>query len=234
MSTQALDKRITFGMFLKSIGQKLQGIMAKSISAEEKLQLITEEMEKDVASKRATARSIRAKMVALADPDTKELEPLEKLRAKRAKLVTLGAEAVKNNDLVRANKIANEIKALESPLASLEATYSTLVSSYEIALENYKTSQASYEHVKNNGSTLLFAIKAHQEALQLRDNARSDSGKGSDTSFLNDLERELSKASAELKSDKEIDREVEGANMSVLDETPDNEAILNEFKSAVK
>lgn len=63
MTTAALDKRITFGMFVKNMGDKLKGIMARSISPEEKLNLILDEMSKDVQQKRITARDIRTKMV---------------------------------------------------------------------------------------------------------------------------------------------------------------------------
>lgn len=226
MST-TLDSRVTFGMFIKNLGGKLQGIMAKSMSAEEKLSLILQEMSIDVQKKRVMARDIRSKMVALSDPDTAELEPIERMKARRTKLVEQGKKAVNDNKTDEANRLAKEIKSLDASLGSLESTYGTLKDSYELALENYKVSQAAYDHAKNNGESMLFAIKAHQDSLRMRDNAKSD--KKSDISFLNDLEEELSKSQKELSSDKAIDRDL-GVETKAEEEEPADESILAEFK----
>ncbi len=246
MKVEALDKKMTFSMFVKGIGNKLKSIMAKTISPEEKLKLIENEMSQDVHSKRVTARTIRAKMVALADPDTAQLEPLERLRARREKLVALGAKVLKeqeeavaasNQGVVKEKtaelkKITKEVKSLDPSLASLETTYETLKESYEVALENYKVALAAYDHVKNNGSTLLFAIKAHQEALQVKDNAKT--GTTVDASFLDELEGELTKAQQELRSDNQLDKELDTDEPSVLESQEQADAeqsILDEFRS---
>lgn len=250
MKTEALDKKVTFGMFVKNIQNKLKSIMAKSISAEDKLNLILVEMEKDVQEKRITARNTRSKMVALADPETAQLEPLERLRVKRQKLVELGAKVLKEKETAQAEnktevvsqkekelaKITKEIKALTPSLNSLENTYETIKEAYELALENYKVSESAYQHAKENGSTLLFAIKAHQDALQMKDNAKN-SGSTIDASFLNDLENELSKSQRELRSDKELDKEIKSPEESLLDHieaTEVDNSILEEFKSVNK
>ena len=76
MAVAALDRRLSFTMFVKGLGQKIQGILSKAIEPEKKLELIVEAMATDVQGKRTTAREIRARMVALSDPDNQTLEPL--------------------------------------------------------------------------------------------------------------------------------------------------------------
>lgn len=222
---QALDKKITFGMFVKNLGDKLKGVMAKSISPEEKLELITAEMEKDVQEKRVTARGIRVKMLALKDPDTKELEPIERFKVRREKLVKMGAEALKvKGDEKEAAKIAKEIKSLDISLNSMENTYAILEESYGVALESYKTAEAALDHVKHNGSAILFSIKAHKDALETKDSAR---GEKIDASFLDDLQKELETSQRELRSDKEMD----GSEDSVLDDSEEaDQSIMDEFR----
>ena len=231
MDTRVLDKKVTLGMFVKGIGNRLKSIMAKSLTPEEKLALIQAEMERDLNEKRVTARSLRAKMIALKDTDSSELEPIEKLEARRIKLVQRGKEATRLNNQGDIVRIAKEIKALDSSLSSLETTYETLKDGYEIALENYKTALNAFEHVKNNGSAILFAIKAHQEALRMRSSVKSDSRV--DTSFLDELQSELEKSQKELKSDREISNVTESEE-SILEKEEREEVdqnILNEFKS---
>ena len=249
MGITALDARVNFKMFLQGIGQRIQGILAKSLSPEQKLSLILEEMCNDTQQKRLTARSIRTRMVSLSDPETKELEPLEQLKAKREKFVKLGSQVLKEKEVFEANgkaeeaklkeaqlgQISQEIKTLDMPLRSMESTYETLKESYEVALQNYKTALAAYEHTKENGPTILLAIKAHQEALQTRDATRKPQ-KQIDASFLNDLAGELESAKGALRSDKEIDREMDATNPSVnklmveQDRNSIDENILAEFR----
>lgn len=236
---EALDKSLSFSMFIKGIATKLKNVMAKTISPEEKLALIQGEMEADMLAKKATARNIRSKMVALCDPDTDELEPIERLQAKRAQLVNLGAQTMKLEESpdrsTKLKRIASEVKVLDSSLSSLQSTYDALKESYEVALGNYKTSLSAFEHVKNNGSAILFAIKAHKEALEIRGSVDESSNVSS--SFMADLQSELEKTQRDLRSDKQIDGEIksESIDMSVLDEHADadiDEKIMSEFKSA--
>lgn len=240
-NVEALNKRITFGMFLSGMKDRLKGIMAKSLSAEEKLDLIIAEMTKDTNQKRITAREIRAKMVALADPETAALEPLERIKVQRDKLVKVGASLMKSKEEAevkgedvtsindKINKLAQEVKSLTVQQGSMESTYETLKEAYDVALNNYKTASSALENAKTNGKGLLFAIKAHQDALQLRDNTRT--GTGNDASFLKDMEDELGKAQGELRSDKHIEAEIEGSSISSIVEEG-NEDILAEFKAA--
>lgn len=233
-------------MLVQGLGNRLKGIMAKTLSPEEKFALIKQEMKKDVEQKRLTARSIRAKMVALSDPDTAELEPMERLDAQRKKMVAAGASLLKDKEAAEAandaetaktklsqmNRIAQDIKALDSQLSSMHATYDTLKDAYEVAIDNLKTAQAALDHVENNGEGMLFAIRAHQDALRVRDNTRKDNA--CDASFLKDMEKELSTAKSELKSDKEIDR-VLNADRIDIDNLPDDHAdVFSEFKAAQK
>lgn len=240
---QAIDNRVTFGMLVQGLANRLKGIMAKQLSPEEKLNLIKSEMKKDVEQKRITARSIRAKMVALSDPDTKELEPMERLEAHRKKIVAAGAQLMKERDSAteqvvkddltkKINRLATDIKSLDSQLGSMHSTYDTLKDAYEVSIENLKTAQSALDHVENNAEGMLFAIKAHQEALNIRDKAKKDNA--CDASFLSDMEKELNTAKAELSSDKKID-EVLSADRIDLDSITDtNVDVLAEFEAAKK
>ena len=250
MSVQALDKRMTFGMFVKGIGKKLQSIMARSISPEEKMDLILSEMEKDTQEKRVTARGIRAQMVAIADEESEDLEPLERMKSRRGKMGEFGAKilgekeaAEKAGDEALARKknaqlaqVAQEIKALGATLSSMESSYVTLKEAYEVAMENYRVALASYEHIRQNGRTMLMAIKAHQDALKVRDKTKTQPARA-DASFLDDLTRELSKAKGELRSDRQIDMEMDATN-SVHFETEEqieaDAAIVAELRKAQK
>lgn len=252
MGVEAIDRRLSFKMFVKGLGQKLQGVLAKSLPPEEKLKVILEEMEKDVSSKRVTAREIRARMVALSDPTTETLEPMERLRIRKEKLVSIGAKVLKEKELAEASgesdkvvelstqlgQLTQEVRAVKVSLSSIESTYQTLKEAYEVALENYKVGLAAYEHAKDNGPSLLMAIKAHQDALQVRDQARRPP-KAVDASFLNDLSTELGKAQQELRSDQQLDQELDATNstaysaFSEADGQSVDEEIMKEFREKV-
>ena len=65
MNIVSIDRRLSFKLFVKGLGQKLQDILGRSIAPEQKLNLILEQMAQDVQSKRKTARELRARMIAL-------------------------------------------------------------------------------------------------------------------------------------------------------------------------
>ena len=247
MGVATLDRRLSFKMFVKGLGQKLQDILGKSIAPEQKLELILEEMATDVQVKRKTAREIRARMVALSDPENETLEPMERLHARRKKLVEVGKQVLGQRDTTtdpsvkakldaQLGQLTQEVKSVSTSLSSLEATYATLKQSYEVALENYKVGLGAYERTKENGPTLLLALKAHQDALATRDQSRKPSSV-IDASFLNDLEQELGQAESQLKSDYDLDKELDATRpdvhplMAEADRQAADEKILEEFKS---
>ena len=154
-----------------------------------------------------------------------------KLLAEKDKAVADNNADLVKQKTVQLNKLAQDVKSVTTQLNSMETTYSTLKEAYDIALENYKVSSAAYEHAKSNGSGLLFAIKAHQDALRIRDNTRKSDA--CDSSFLNDLESELNKSQSELRADKHIDDAVNGD--SILEDVENNnDEIYDEFKKAQK
>ena len=59
---------------------------------QEKLDALIAELSNHVEPKRALAREIYAQMVALKDPSTKQLEPLEAAMSRRERLVKLGSQ----------------------------------------------------------------------------------------------------------------------------------------------
>ena len=246
MSMTVLDRRLSFKMFVKGIGQRLQDILGKSMPPDQKLMLILDEMAKDVQGKRKTAREIRARMVALSDVDTEQLEPMERLQVRRKKLIEVGKVVLQQKEAstepsqtttleAQLGQLTQEVKSVSTQLSSLEATYATLKESYEVALSSYKVALAAYERAKENGPTLLLALKAHQDALQMRDQARKPTA-SINASFLTELEGELEQAEHQLKSDQELDKELDATNSSVhplmaqADRQEVDTAILQEFR----
>lgn len=236
MSTvKALDQKITVPMFLKGLQGKFQKLLASTMTPEEKLASIVAEMEKDVQEKRVLARQIGAQMRALKDPDTKDFEPLEAAEARRVKLVKLGGQNLENAE--RLGQIQHEIKALDAMIASQGATYQTLSESYALAMANYKTALAALESTRTNGPAILKALKAHQDALAMRDKAKDQTAV--DASFMDDLTAELTQTQAELRSDKaiedDLDASVDGsldAELAKMDAATVDDDLMAEFQAA--
>ena len=189
-------------------------------------------------AKRKLAREIGAQMRAIADAETEALEPLEALLAQREKLVKLGGTLVgKPSKKAQLGQVTQEVKGLDARIASQQATFETLKESYDLAKANYQEAFAALETVRQNGPAILNAIRAHKEALAARDSARSQ--EAVDTSFLNDLQAELSGVQAELRSDSQIDDDLDAANpnsidaaLAKLDEGEVDESLMAEFRAA--
>ena len=247
MNIASIDRRLSFKLFVKGLGQKLQDILGRSIAPEQKLNLILEQMAQDVQSKRKTARELRARMIALSDSENDTLEPMEKLQARRKKLVEAGANVLKQREAAsdegqkatltaQLGQLTQEVKAVSTSFSSMESTYHTLKESYCIALDTYKVSLLAYERTRENGPTLLLALKAHQEALQLLYNALKTQALV-DESFLDDLTRELEQSQKEVQSDQAIDRELDASKpdvhplMAEADRQEVDEKILQEFRT---
>lgn len=234
-TVKALDSKISLLMFLQGMGKRFQTIMARALTPEEKLAAIIAEMEKDVQEKRVLARQIGAQMRALSDPDTTDLEPLEAAKARRAKLVKLGGQNLENAE--RLGQIQHEVKALDTMIASQEATYATLKESYDLASANYKTALAALDSTRSNGPAILKAIKAHQDALAMRDKAKNTDAV--DASFMDDLTAELTNAQGELRSDKAIDDDLDAtksgsldAELAKMDASNVDDSLMAEFQAA--
>ncbi|MFA6383279.1 MAG: hypothetical protein WCX17_02555 [Parcubacteria group bacterium] len=235
---ESLDKKIDFGMFMKAMMGRFKSILAGVLDPEEKLEQIIQVLEREVQGKRVLAREIGGQMRAIADPDTKELEPLEALKARRAKLVKLGGTMI--DDVAKATQlgqIQQEIKSIDALVASQQATYDTLAESYTLAKGNYQEAFSALETVRRNGPAMLKAIQAHKDALAQRDKARDE--ESIDTSFLADLTAELSKTKAELRSDTEIERDLDASDTHVIDralaemdKATVDEGLMAEFRAA--
>lgn len=212
-TVKALDSKISLPMFLQGMGKRFQTIMARALSPEEKLAAIIAEMEKDVQEKRVLARQIGAQMRALKDTDTKDLEPLEAVEARRAKLVKLGGQNLDKPEML--GQIQQEIKSLDAMIASQQGTYDALKESYDLASANYKTALAALESTRTSGPAILKAIRAHQDALAMRDKAHDQTAV--DASFMSDLTDELTATQAELRSDKAIEDDLDATKSGSLD-----------------
>lgn len=235
---KALDSKVNFGMFLKAMGGRLQSLLASTLTPEEKLVQIIKELEKDVQGKRVLARQIKAQMSAIADPDTKELEPLEAFQARRVKLVKLGGTMVNDpSKTAQLGQLQQEIKALDVQISSQQNIYDTLKESYDLARSNYQQALSSLDMVKSNGPAMLKAIQAQKDALEMRDRAKSQDTV--DVSFMNELTAEFSMASAELRSDKEIDNDLDATSsfnvdkaLAAMDAESLDSGLMAEFQAA--
>ncbi len=252
--SKALDDRINFRDVFASMGNKLKNILASTMTPEEKLERILMAMARDVQEKRATARKIGTQMRAMADPETPEMEPLEMLRAREARLVELGGSLYTqmqeaetaghpretSNIKVRMGQVAQELTGLrEGMLATQQSTYETLVSSYEIAMQSLSQVEAAYQTARANGPAMLTALRAHEEAMALRKEAQAGSG-SPDMKFMDDLAAELSAAKAEMRADQAIDEDLNAMNPTVdkmladLDQEAVDANVMAEFEAASK
>lgn len=240
MSVQSLDSKVTIGMFLKSMGGRFQKLLASTMTPEEKLAAITKEIEAQVQEKKVLARQIGAQMRAIFDPDTKALEPLEALKERRVKLVALGGKLVADPaQSAKLGALQQEITGLDAQIASQQTTYDTLAESYELAKANYNQALAALKQVRDNGPAVLKAIQAHKDAITLRDKAKG--GKTVDVSFVDELYGELSATQAELRSDKEIDADLDATSgfnidreLAKMDGQTVDDSLMAEFLAAAK
>ncbi len=231
-----LDERLTFEMILEGLNDKVLKFLGLSLSDKEKLDAIIKAMQRDVLDRRVFARKILHHMKAIQDPDTPELEPLEAAQQRRERLVKMGSENL--GDSARVAQITQEIKAVDAVIASNQATFDTLGESYQLALSNYRIALAALEHTQENGAAMLLAIKAHREALALRDQSRQ-SGSAPDTTFMDGLAQELKEASRALRSDDQLEADLDPENTfsisAELDQLEAQEAdakILAEIQAA--
>lgn len=217
MGIQSLDSRITVGDFVQGLRGKFQKLLASSMSAEDKLAAIIRTMTAEVQEKRVLAREIGAKMRAISDPDTATLEPLDAAKARREKLIALGAKHVDDKDKSRLGQISQEVKAVDALIESQQATYDTLKESYDLAFGNYQTALSALESARSNGPAMIAAIRAHQQALEVRDRANAQSAQSVDVTFMNDLAQELSQNQAKLRSDKDLDQDLDATKKGSVD-----------------
>ena len=238
MAVSTLDKKVNFSMFFRAMGDRLQNLLASTLSPEDKLDQITKVLEGQVQEKRQLAREIGTQMRAIADPETKELEALEAMQARRAKLVKLGGTLVDQPDkATQLGQISQEVKALDGQIKAQETTHTTLQESYNLAKANFQQALSALETVRDNGQAMLKAIEAHKQALALRDKAK---GQGViDTSFINELQGELSQVQAELRTDTEIDNDLDATNgfsvdsaLSKMDADSVDNDLMAEFQAA--
>lgn len=250
MTSNAMNSRVSLGMIIEGWGNRFKNILAGSLTPEEKLSAIVEEMGRDVAEKRVLARQIRAKMSAIADPDTATLEPLEAAKARRQKLVDLGGKLLaqsrdpQNVDRVTAlqtqmKQVSIEVQSVTQLIDGQQATYDTLKESYDLAFATYQQALSAFEQARDNGPAILDAIRAHEDALKVRDQARAGAQKRADASFLTDLQKELSGAQANLRADKELENDLDATNphsvdaMLAADEaTHVEDSLMAEFEAA--
>ncbi|MFA6228253.1 MAG: hypothetical protein WC668_03640 [Patescibacteria group bacterium] len=238
--SQAMDKKVNIGMFFKAMGSRLQGLLASALSPEEKLTQIIAELEKQVQEKRILARQIGAQMRAIADPETKELEPLEALQVRRIKLVGLGGSLVDQPDkTAQLGQVSQEVKSLDDAIASQKVTYGTLEESYKLARANYNEALSGLNTIRQNGPAMLKAIEAHKQAVAMRDRARAQGGAKVDTAFLGELQGELVAAQAEFRSDGDIDRDLDASSgfnvdaaLAQLDAQDIDAGLMAEFQAA--
>lgn len=238
MSIKALDSKVDLGMFLQSIGGRIQKMLASTLKPEEKLDAIQKAIAAEVQEKRVLVRQIGVQMRAIADPETPELEPLEKLQLRRQKLVVLGSKLVDDPiKTAQLGQVQHEIQGLDKEISGQQSTYDTLKESYDLAYANYKQALAALEQVRSNAPAILKAIQANKDALKLRDKVKG--GKTIDTSFMDELNGELKEVQSELHSDKRLEADLDSttgfnidAELAKMDAETEDTALMDEFRAA--
>lgn len=243
MST-TLDKKMGWKEILNGAVAELKDALASAIPDDQKLAQIEQKLEEDVAAKRQLAREIGGQMRAIADPETKELEPLEALKARRQKLVDLAATLIdpatgmpKRGAAPKLKAIQDEIKGLDKLIGAQQVTYDTLREGYDIAKGSYQDALDALERVRSQGKAVLRTIAAHRQAQEMRDQARSS--KSVDVSFMDDLTGELSQVRAEARSDEALDADLDAMNSFNIDaalkadeDAEVDAALMAEFRAA--
>ncbi len=228
---KALDGKINFKMFVKTIFTRGQKILAENMTAEEKLDMIMKDMAKDVQKKRVDAREAGAEK----QISTKELETLE---AQRKGLVTLGASICHDPEKsAQVGQVSQKLAVIDSRISARKSLLTTQTETYDLAAKNYQDALNAYETAKSNGPAMIKAIKAQKTALERRDNASEQKTMSID--FLNDLASELENAKAELRSDIEITEDLDpsksfnvNAELAKMDAQNVNAGYLAEFQTA--
>ncbi len=237
--SKVLNEKVTIGGFLAAMGDRFQGLLATTMSPQEKLVQIGAGIDEQVQGFRVQVRQIGGAMRAIADPDTEALEPLEALKMRREKLVRLGGRLVKHpeKNKVQLGQLQQEIKGLEAQITAQQATYDTLVESYEIAMANYRHALDAQKQVRENAPAMLKAIKAHKDAVAIRE--RTKSGKSIDVSFMDELQGELRQVQAENRADADLERDLDATNsfnidaaLAAMDAEESDTELMAEFRAA--
>lgn len=208
-----LNQKLGFGDILKGVIASTKDLFADTLSDQQKLALIQDKLEAQVAEKRTLARTVGAQMRALADPSTTDLEKLEALQTRRAKLVELGGRHL--GDAAKLAAIQDEIHGLDQLIAANQATYNTLKEAYDVAKSNYDQALKALEQVRGQGQAILAALAAHKDAQKMRDDARDT--ESVDVSFMDDLTAELNQVKAEARADKDLDADLDASNSFNID-----------------
>ncbi len=233
--SETMNKKLTVLDIMKGIAASAKDLFANTLTDQQKLDLIEQKLEDQVAEMRASARTVGAQMRALADPSTNELEKLEALQARRAKLVELGGKHL--GDAAKLVAIRDEITGLDQLIAANQATYDTLKDAYGVAKGNYDAALSALEKVRGQGQAILAAIAAHRNAQEIRDAANDATSV--DVSFMDDLAAELSQVKAEARADEDLDADLDASNSFNIDAalkadetTAVDAALMAEFQAA--
>jgi hypothetical protein len=238
METSAMDKKVDLRMFLNALGGKITKLMASTLTDDEKLQGIIKVATEKVQQKRIAAREIGIQMKAIQDSETEELEPLEAKEKQRAQLINLATTLVNDpSKAAQLGQVEQSIAGLDSLINADKVTYAMLKDSYEVAKANYQKDFLALETLRKNGPATLKAIGAYRNAVKTKDQTRAEDA--IDVSFLNDLGADLNNAKAALRSDKELDDDIDptksfnvDAELAKMDATSVNEKIRAEILAA--
>lgn len=247
-TSDALAQHMTAADILDGAMNSLRKKIAKALMTDEQMiAALQADTETEARRIRQETRATGAQMRALADPDTKQLEPLEALRARKARMLSMAAgwekerqaleskaaeaEAAGNTD--EAAKLhqqagalkqqiaqgALEIQALQNgELGVNENTYGTLKDAYELQMKNLAAAEQAVRVARLQAPAMLQALKANKTAKAIADKARYQST-GPDLWYVNDLQKEMETAAAERRADDQIDRDLDATQpVSVFDQ----------------
>lgn len=103
MSTQLNVSKLSFNDVVGKLFQNGRDAIARAfLKDEDVMEILEANAIQQVTEFRQTARQVRARMLALTDPDTQALEPLERLQVQRQKMVQFAGQLHKLSQMLRA------------------------------------------------------------------------------------------------------------------------------------
>ena len=246
-TSDALARKMTLQDMVKATLDELNFKAAKLTMSDDQMMATMQGKDNTrVTTTRVRLRTVGAKMRALADAETNDIEPLEALQARYDKMKKLAAKWVNERDQLeedakkldgvddaQAKALRDQAKALQTRIAQgaiemqalkegelgvLENTFDTYKGAYEVEKANLVTAEAARQISMNQAPAMLAALKANQESQVIADATRPDGSDKVQQRWFTDLKSEAKAAAATRRADKEIDRDMKAsAPVSVFD-----------------
>lgn len=169
MATQLNVSKLSFQDVVGKLFQNGRDAIARAFLKDEDVMAILEaNAVEQVTDFRKTARQVRARMLALTDPDTQALEPLERLQAQRQKMVAFAGQLHKLSQMLRAEAagIPNEQGRIVPSQELVQLASSVNIAVSKTVLPGWLTNQADAVDVQiRQGAQEIKALSEGELAM---------------------------------------------------------------------